>query len=164
MLDSAVVEIDQPPSYSSPYVGPRPFSQRDSARFFGRDVEASEIVSLVLAYPTLVLYSQSGAGKSSLISAKIIQLLQSKGALVLGPARVQGKPRRSTPNVFVGNVLTNLGLMLKDDDEISFESLMQLVGERQGPSILILDQLEEIFTYEAARWAERQAFFEQLGS
>ena len=51
-----------------PYVGPRPFqnNSRDRAVFYGRDYESQEIISLILANPIVLVYSQSGSGKTSL--------------------------------------------------------------------------------------------------
>jgi hypothetical protein len=44
-----------------------PFEREDSQHFFGREREASELLSRVVAHPALLLYSQSGAGKTSLL-------------------------------------------------------------------------------------------------
>ena len=51
-----------------PHVGPRPFqnNSRDRAVFYGRDYESQEIISLILANPIVLVYSQSGSGKTSL--------------------------------------------------------------------------------------------------
>ena len=59
-----------------PYIGPRPFETRDRHLFFGRDREAHEISSLILANRFFVLYAASGAGKTSLFNAGIRPLLE----------------------------------------------------------------------------------------
>ncbi|HVN56186.1 MAG TPA: hypothetical protein VMT46_17785 [Anaerolineaceae bacterium] len=64
----------QPSEAKSPYAGPRPYSQGEE--LFGRDLEASELTYLLLAERIVLLYSSSGAGKSSLINAKIIPALE----------------------------------------------------------------------------------------
>ena len=73
-----------------PYVGPRPFrrSLEDRKRFFGRDKEAEEIEALILTHKLVLIYAQSGAGKTSLFNANIIPYLESEGYEVLPVARV----------------------------------------------------------------------------
>ena len=76
----------------NPYVGPRPFEERHQRRFFGRDWEANELVSLIVAHPAVLLYAQSGAGKTSLINAKLIPLLRDEeGQQVMPVARMRGE-------------------------------------------------------------------------
>ena len=96
----------------NPYVGPRPFEERHQRRFFGRDWEADELVSLVVAHPAVLLYAQSGAGKTSLLNAKLIPLLRDEEGLQVMPvARVWGEvPEEVQPeqieNLFVFNTLS----------------------------------------------------------
>ena len=89
---------------NEPYVGPRPFEQSDRAVFFGRTQEANELVSLLTAHAAVLLYSQSGAGKTSLVKAGLIPLLVDEEKFnVLPPMRVKDngvaclKPKGSTP-------------------------------------------------------------------
>jgi flagellar biosynthesis/type III secretory pathway ATPase len=56
----------------NPYVGPRPFERADASRFFVRAREIRDVVSLVVAQRVVLLYSASGAGKSSLLHAGVI--------------------------------------------------------------------------------------------
>src|SRR5579863_1654635 len=79
-----------PDAMVNPYVGPRPFTCNEASLFFGRERETNELVALIISHPTVLLYSQSGAGKSSLLSAGILPLLQERGSQVLGPVRVSG--------------------------------------------------------------------------
>ena len=95
----------------NPYVGPRPFEEGEQRRFFGRDWEGDELVSLIVAHPAVLLYAQSGAGKTSLINAKLIPLLRDEEGLQVMPvARVRGEvPEEVQPeqieNLFVFNTL-----------------------------------------------------------
>ena len=54
---------------AGPYPGPQPFLEGDQEVFFGRTREAYEVFDLVRAYPVVLLYAQSGAGKTSLVNA-----------------------------------------------------------------------------------------------
>ena len=60
----------------NPYGGPRTFSQVEANRFFGREREASELLSLVISQRLVLFYAQSGAGKSSLLNARLIPMLR----------------------------------------------------------------------------------------
>ena len=80
-----------PRPFGAPYIGPRPFgdSLEDQKRFFGRDYEAEEIISLIMAHDTLIIYAQSGAGKTSIINAQIGPNLEKDGFKILPIARVK---------------------------------------------------------------------------
>src|SRR5947208_3048712 len=95
-----------------PYVGPRPFERTEHTRFFGRDEEARELLSLVVAHRVVLLYAASGAGKTSLLNAGLGPLLEhEEGFELLPPARVRAlsasNPSRDT-NAYVFGVLTHL--------------------------------------------------------
>jgi hypothetical protein len=75
---------------TNPYLGPRPFAQADAYRFFGRDNEVADLYSLVAAHRTVLLYAQSGAGKTSLLNAGLIPMLEKGSFDVLPTARVSG--------------------------------------------------------------------------
>src|SRR5687768_2201149 len=82
--------ISQNKNEVEPYVGPRPFDRndKDEKRFFGRDYEADEIVSLILGHRLVLVYAQSGAGKTSIINAKITPMLEEYNFQVLPSARI----------------------------------------------------------------------------
>ncbi|MDX1613104.1 MAG: M14 family zinc carboxypeptidase [Candidatus Promineifilaceae bacterium] len=74
----------------NPYVGPRPFMRGEADRFFGREREARELQALILSNRLVLFYARSGAGKSSLLNARLIPGLEAKGFEVLPVARVTG--------------------------------------------------------------------------
>src|SRR4051812_38439286 len=63
---------------SNPYVGPHPFRFEQRNLFFGRDREASELLSLVIANRVVLFFAQSGAGKTSLLNTRLIPELTGK--------------------------------------------------------------------------------------
>lgn len=96
-----------------PYVGPRPFEIADRNVFFGRDREARELKARVIGHPLALLYAQSGAGKTSLINARLIPDLDEEGFNVLPATRVQSAymteaPRDQVKNVYSFNALREL--------------------------------------------------------
>jgi WD40 repeat protein len=161
----------------NPYVGPRPFTADDASVFFGRETEACEILSLVLAYPAVVLYSESGAGKTSLLNARIVPSLIERGCEVIGPVRVSadfGEEFVSSTNV---NVYTLSALLLMDRDtkdvsKLARLTLRQYLEQRPKPAtphairpprVVIFDQFEELFTTRPERWQDRSRFMQDIG-
>ncbi|HVF49676.1 MAG TPA: WD40 repeat domain-containing protein [Pyrinomonadaceae bacterium] len=161
-----------------PYVGPRPFSRADRSLFFGRDREANELLSLVVAHPVVLLYSQSGAGKTSLLNARIIPLLEKRGSEVFGTARVsgelpQGLQAAEVANIYVFNALLSLQAATPDPRALSGLTFEQFLKSRPYPEqpegrsplrVVIFDQFEEIFTTYPERWNDREGFFDQVGA
>lgn len=155
------------PETVSPYVGPYAFTEEDAERFFGRDREAEALLALVIAERVTVLCSPSGAGKSSLVNARLVPDLHRRGFSVLPVARVSGEPPAgvSPDNVYVYNVLSTLSA----DRLAASETLAGFLhpsrwgadGERP-PRVLVLDQLEEIVTTHPDRWHDRTDLFLQL--
>ena len=75
---------------ATPYRGIRPFRYLDHAIFFAREGETHHLASLVAVYRGVMLYGDSGAGKSSLINAG---LLPEATRLGFQPERVRVQPR-----------------------------------------------------------------------
>jgi tetratricopeptide (TPR) repeat protein len=97
----------------NPFVGPRPFDRAHRSLFFGREDEVSELVSLIVTSPVVVLYAPSGAGKSSLLNAAVVPALErAEGFEVFPVARVRGLASEDTAageagNVYVSSVISN---------------------------------------------------------
>lgn len=167
-----------------PYVGPRPFERKDRNVFFGRDIEANELVSLTTAHQVVLLYAQSGAGKTSLVKAGIIPLLVEEEKFdVLPPARVRDQiagnvKTQEITNIYIFNALLSMS-QDKDNDgvnqplqaNLARRSLAEFLKRRKQfsnrtdahtPSVVVFDQFEEFFTSYPERWEERQLFFEQV--
>ena len=77
--------MDTPPS---PYVGPRRHGVDET--LFGRDEETRDLVHLLVAERIVLLYSPSGAGKTSLLGASLLPALREQEFRPLRPARVLG--------------------------------------------------------------------------
>src|SRR5262245_43790288 len=91
---------------TNPYVGPRPFETAHKKLFFGRDQEADTLLSLSIAERVVLFHAQSGAGKSSLVNARLIPGLEEQDYFVLPRARVglgDGATQPGVANVFVFN-------------------------------------------------------------
>lgn len=139
----------------------------------------NEVLSLVIAHRAVLLYAQSGAGKTSLLNAGLIPLLQDEGFDVLLP-RVGSIPRNISvgqiTNTYTFNALLSLakgeGIMGRSDikhltqislsDYLEGQERLSDVEMASTPLVLIFDQFEELFTLQAKRREEREEFFKQL--
>lgn len=155
---------------SEPYAGPRPFEKREREIFFGRDEETSDLRDLCMSYQLVVLYSQSGAGKSSLVRAGLRPKLVQQRVRLLPVARVSGaaavQGAGTNRNVYVRNALLTLFGARADPAKTLTENLRAHIprgdGARRRVRAIIFDQFEELFTAYPDRWREREGFFSQL--
>ncbi len=163
-----------------PYVGPRPFKREDQKIFFGRENESSDLLSLIIANRALLVYSPSGAGKTSLLHAKLIPMLEEKrGFEVLPVARVrsftttQGIRPEEILNIYVFNTLmswfdSKSKYKIEQLVGIKIPSYLKQIERKTGedsqpsPRAVIFDQFEELFTWHQERWKDREDFFKQI--
>ncbi|MCD6160925.1 MAG: ATP-binding protein [candidate division Zixibacteria bacterium] len=159
-----------------PYIGPRPYEREDSPYFFGREREARDLLSLIVAHGEVILHAQSGAGKTSLLNARLIPLLEEKGFEILPSTRVRGLiPQDIQPdevsNVYVLNSLISWSKDISDPARMKKMTLAEYLKEkshklnknkRPSPRVIIFDQFEELFTFYPERWKEREDFFRQV--
>jgi hypothetical protein len=162
------------PISDSPFVGPTPFEESDSDRFFGRQREIEELLSLIIAHRAVLVYAQSGAGKTSLLRAGVIPVLKHRSFNVLPPARVEGLiPMGITPdqikNIFAFHALRawteTRDTLVRCELAAFLKTVVPSISsddELPPPTVIILDQFEEFFTCNAERWKEREPFFRQL--
>ena len=176
-----------------PYIGPRPFDRndKDEKRFFGRDYEADEIISLILGHRLVLVYAQSGVGKTSILNAKISPMLEEEyGFQVLPSARIgnisnsenypSSKMAINSSDIENAYMFSAMQSLLKKDvDSQSLLDKQQLtdflksyypptiVDQETGEvknQVLVFDQMEELFTfYPNDKWREQQKdFFQQV--
>lgn len=164
--------IDVTLDADNPFPGPKPYRRDQKELFFGRSSEIEELTSLVLSTSAVLLYAQSGSGKSSLLQAGLVPSLEVFGYRIL-PAvrfgRVDPMPDdsgadTSQPNPFAKMVCDTVipGDTLPPDG-LDLGQLAAFLRDEDGgtPTLLILDQFEELFANQAL-WQERGAFLAQL--
>ncbi|MBA2775460.1 MAG: hypothetical protein H0U31_01875 [Chloroflexia bacterium] len=171
----------------NPYVGPRSFTREDASWFFGRERELQELIHLTIAERIVLLYSPSGAGKTSLLQAGLNPALRVEGFRVLPVIRVNMEPPLNGPaNRFVASTIRHLedglpagqklgiepaalgGLTIKEYlDRLPRQSASDPAEDVPEFDVLIFDQFEEILTIEPASRTARKAriaFFGQVAS
>ncbi len=163
-----------------PYIGPRSFNRnlKDQKRFFGRDYETEEIVSLISSHKLVLIYAQSGAGKTSIFNAQVIPTLEEGGFEVLPVIRLKSSniipnlDKNDIKNTYIFNSLQSLKPDL-DPNILKDKSLQEFLEEyfplkkdnnnREMQQLLIYDQLEEIFDILPRNWKEqRKDFFKEI--
>ncbi|MCB0130036.1 MAG: hypothetical protein KDD78_04280, partial [Caldilineaceae bacterium] len=163
-------------SRPNPYVGPRSFEAGE--RLYGRDRETMDLLDLLIAERIVLLYSPSGAGKTSLLQAALIPELEREGFHVHPPLRVsQGDGAGFGGAGFGNRYAHSLVLALEDTrpttDQLSAQALADFtldgylatrgVPPEQG-EVFIFDQFEEVLTIDPADVDAKLAFFEQVGA
>jgi hypothetical protein len=164
----------------NPYVGPRPF--RYGETLYGRDREVDELLDLLVAERIVLLYSPSGAGKTSLVEAGLRPKLEREGFRILPVIRVsqqlaQDHALARPYNRYLMSTLLSLEEGVPEATRRTLDDLSgvhlddYLAGLRAGKreqeeldnELLIIDQFEEILTLDPTDQDAKAAFLTELG-
>jgi hypothetical protein len=159
----------------NPYQGPREFGRND--KLPNREREARELTDRVVAERVVLLHSPSGAGKTSLVEAAVVKELADEGFVPTPRLRVNLPPRDGADyNPYVHSLVTYL-LSEPNGPEPSTDMSLREAIERwresqfpfghtdhDPPTVLIIDQLEEILVIDPTDWDAKEQFFREVGS
>ncbi len=154
---------------ANPYLGPRPFeaSEADEQRFFGRGQETAQLAARIAGHQVVLVYAQSGAGKTSLYNAGIRKELLAREYQVLPATRVVGG-HLDDDNPYLANALAGLGLdgdARRPDLAAALDDLPprhDRLGRRQK-RVAVFDQFEELFADRSTTAHHlREEFFDQI--
>ena len=150
-----------------PYPGLRPYREDEQDKFFGRDADKHVLIDKILNNRLTLLFAASGVGKSSLLQASIIPYLKAEQGENL--AVVYYLDWVSEP---IHHLRQAIWLALQTEGLLAADSETEgsTLGEAlefcslfvRHPLVLILDQFEEFFRYQAPQ--QRQTFISQLTS
>jgi formylglycine-generating enzyme required for sulfatase activity len=129
----------------NPYPGLRPFTERLHEFFFGREQEIDEVILRLAQQRMIAILGVSGCGKSSLVKAGVVPLLESGFADPLpGPWRVFTMVPGSGPleglDIALGQKLLRRSHALRRWGE-------KASAESREKILIIVDQFEEVFAY-----------------
>ena len=159
---------------SRPYAGPRALRQGEP--IYGRVREINELRGAILSERIVLLYSQSGAGKTSLIEAGLRPEFERRRFNVLPTVRVGYESPLETPeeNRYRLSVLTSLESARAAEDQlppdelalVSLKEYFQTIfdAEPDLDLFVVFDQFEEIFTLDPTDWDEKESFLRELGA
>lgn len=149
---------------------------------YGRDWERGELASLLFAERILLLYSPSGAGKTSLVQAGLIpDLRDERGLRVLDPVRVHielpawargdaSQGQASGVNRYRLSTLFSLGFGDAARPNVGLlnidlrKALRDLADAKPQPLVVIFDQFEQLLTSDPGDLAAKHEFFADLGA
>jgi conflict system STAND superfamily ATPase len=137
----------------SPYVGLKPYSEKERPLFFGRDPDGRRLVNKIFSARLTLFYGPSGVGKSSLLSAHVVpQLREAK----IGNALVVIFDRWSEAEAETAIKCEIARAIGPDATAIcTAEPLTAWAGfinrEQRKPLVLILDQFEQFLLARTGR-------------
>jgi hypothetical protein len=127
--------------WRNPYVGPRAFEENEREFFFGREDEIEIMIGLVMARRASLLFSPSGAGKSSLLRAGLIPELTRQEAVRRGGWRRTSQKMRVLPIVNVSSGFVP-GLEAEIGNVYVFGTLLSLLPDVEPGELAALTLVE----------------------
>jgi chromosomal replication initiation ATPase DnaA len=115
------------------------YTKTDSDRFFGRDEEIAYLYQLTKQTNLILLYGQSGTGKTSLIQCGLANCFAETDWLEV-PVR-----RRNDINLALEDEISKKVQTLLEPEMNSVEKVQSLYLDYLRPIYLIFDQFEELF-------------------
>jgi len=162
----------------APYVGPSAFREGDV--LYGRDAEALDLCDLLIASRIVLLSSPSGAGKTSLIQARIVPDMRKEGFRIHPLIRVGGAPQSlSGVDNQPANRYVNCTINCLEHDQpgatpdgngrhldVNLSRYLDLRSAEDDAEseLFIFDQFEEILTADPTDQDAKREFFRQLGA
>ena len=175
-LEEAIRRYFPPEPGDLPFKGLAYFDEGDAAIFFGREKLTEELVSHLSQHRFLAVVGASGSGKSSVVRAGVIPAIK-KGMVAWNGQRSHTWPvhvitpgdeplkalaaalTRDSESVTATKTL--LADMQADGESLDFFLYRRLAGQTYSRLLLVVDQLEELFT-QCDDPDERQLFVENL--
>lgn len=134
------------------------FEMTDQDIFCGREVEAPVLYRMVLSYPLLTLFGQSGVGKTSLLKAGVLPRLAEEG-YDAAYVRLLGEPLQAIRQ----GICRSLGIPDREHEGKTLLDFLRAVAGKGRKLVVILDQFEELFTRSISPTTRRN-FWRELGA
>jgi hypothetical protein len=162
--------LGPPNTQYQPYPGQRPYGSADQSSFYGREHEALEIAELWSAHQVTIVHGNAGVGKTSLIQAGLVSLLESSQADVLPLGRIIGgshPPVLLDESRFASAFLSSLAAadVIGAASGISVTSFLRQRRQRRRSStrtLLAIDQLEQLYRDGSRGRGDRELFLADL--
>jgi HEAT repeat protein len=152
---------------NSPYLGLRPFQEKEQDKFFGRLQEIHILTDKILAHRLTLLVAASGVGKSSLLQAGVMPALRATGmADLIYHNDWAVDPSEALKKTIVQHFIDQQRVNADYQADFSlplveFLQIHALLGS--GTMVILLDQFEEFFYYQRFS-QQRDEFIQQLAS
>ncbi len=140
------------------YPGIRPFTADEKELFFGRDDDKEKLLRMITLNKITLLYSKSGMGKSSLINAGIIPLInQEKNyfPIIVRLGRYVSNQNITATQIAIKKITnetnspTFLDRIIENENSLWYNCKeLQIVNNQNNRQLLLIfDQFEELFSY-----------------
>ncbi len=143
------------------YPGARPFELADRSIFFGRRADIQDLARLIRVEQMTLLYAKSGLGKSSLLNAGVMPLLQEKDGFQPLFIRLRSKPNTAD---YASPVQTAAAVLQQAAADSSSSAALPTAAQQpqhalwlaskrlslEQPKrqfVWVFDQFEELFSY-----------------
>src|SRR5579871_84276 len=162
------LNVQRPIASSNPYPGLLPFRADRAQHFHGRDIEKAELVDLITKDQKrlILIFGASGAGKSSLVWAGVVPVLERRGwkTIICHPRQDAFDSLVSALCNEVVEELLDIRLHISSKSELCLQlrknpalikDVLSLASEGRGwrPEngvLVFIDQFEELFTLASA--------------
>ena len=138
--------------HKNPWLGLATYATEDADRFKGREKASNNLFSMIDNNLVVTLYGKSGIGKSSLINAGVVPMLNSVGYRVVVVNIREMKAASSGNDSIYTQAIRHLqkmfGVELETIDDSSLWRILHnkgAFGEIKEYPVLIFDQFEELF-------------------
>ncbi len=157
-----------------PYRGLFAFQKEDAPFFFGREAFTQQLVEVVQKEPLVTVLGSSGSGKSSVVFAGLIPVLESQGNWRIADFRPGDRPFHALAAALIPylepqlhshidrlQATRKLANDLRNETDALRDTIEEIVRQTADTRILLVaDQFEELYTLCEA--GERQCFLERL--
>jgi WD40 repeat protein len=138
------------------------YGVEDADIFFGRDYEIEELLQRFHGHGCVLIYGESGAGKSSLVQCGLRSRIPAEDALFLAP-RVHGSGLPTICDQIYEQTAKLLDVPAEVPKDADLHSTLREVCDvASRPVVLFFDQFEELFIFHDK--PERQAFAAALAA
>jgi WD40 repeat protein len=161
---------------ANPFVGPR--ALQPGELIYGREREIRRLTNLLVAERIVLLYSPSGAGKTSLIQAGLAPKLHGRRFRVSPMIRVSHRlpEQLADQNRYLVSTLQSLEARLDPRDQRPPQDLVGMgleayltewAAQQESPDrdeLMIFDQFEEVLVLDSGDDEAKREFFRELGA
>jgi hypothetical protein len=153
------------------YPGARPFEREESGRFFGRKTEAADLGRHWLENRVTYLYGPAGIGKTSLLTAGVLPVVESRNVSLLPVGSLSRGARLPVAALGAHNPYTLALLRSWSDADsarlagLTVNGFVRQYAQRRDQSVLIMaaiDQADDLFAGPESRDEHRRYFLYQL--